>query len=434
VKHSLTNRILGRLLGNGVLLKSTSWLFGPTISGWVMAKITLLGHRKDDRVTVLWSKRPQFDKDVTQMVQRTDLNFLEFSKTRFQMCLEAWVPWTMRRQVHFQSESGRKAEKARQASKVFAESFLKNLRHHQRIDAILTANFNYWQDDCLADICPNIQIPFLVLSREHPLSQLSAEWIRVLHRLHSYKFKGDAIAVFGALTRDAILAGNVCPPEKIQITGAPRFDPWHDIDLDQVSRDTVALMSYGEPTYFATANYRETVTAFARASMVSENCRFVLKCKNEFNIELAGRILSEVAGHRVLTEMTVPLSELFPRCKLIAGFNSLSLIEGLFAQSQILVPHWLDAQRPVEDLVFAPNDELLQGTVSFANTAEEFQKEVTKVAAAPYQPPSGEGQAAILEKYCYFPADQLASTAVADFIMGHIHQYQPDTSRNVTCQ
>ena len=430
MRQNLTNRVLGRLLRNGVLLKSIGKLVGPTLSGWVMAKITLLGQDRDDRITVLWSRRPQFEKDIAQLVSRTDINFIEFSKTRFQMCLEAWVPWPMRRQVHFQGERGKKAEKARRASKTFAESFLKNLRRYQRIDAVLSANFNYWQDDCIADACPTFSIPFLVLSREHPLSQLSAEWIRVLHRLHSFRFKGQAIAVFGALTRDAILAGGVCPAETIEITGAPRFDTWHDLDLNEDNRDTIALMSYGEPTYFATANYRETVTAFANASMSTENCRFILKCKNEFNIDLAQEILSAIPNHRVEIDMMVPLPDLFPRCKLIIGFNSLSLIEGLFAKSRILVPHWLDARRPPEDLVFTPQDEMLKGTIGFANSREEFTKAIREVATAPYQPPSRDGQAAILEKYCYFPEDRLASDAVADFIIRHIDKYRSNRHLN----
>lgn len=414
------DRALDRLLRNGLILRSIARLGGPEPAAAVLTWLTLRGQIPVDRLTVLWSRRPQFSKDVSELKTRTGIHFLEFSKARYQAMLEAWVPWPMRRQVFFQGESGWEADRARRMAKDFAVAFLRRLRRKQRIDAVLAANINYWQDEGLGAACSEMRLPFLVLSREHPLTRLSADWIRVLHRLHRFRFRGDGVAVFGALTRDALVAGEACKPEQIWITGAPRFDAWHEVDLRLCSRDCVALMSYGEPTYFAVENYREAVLAFGRASARVPDCRFVLKCKNEFNVRLAMEILAELPAHSVSVEMTTPLTELFPRCKLIAGFNSLSLLEGLLAQARIVVPHWKDARRPAEDLLFAPDDPILSQVVAFADSPEAFEGFLVAGAQTPHRTPPAEDRSAILHRYCHVPENGTASDAVAQFIHYHV--------------
>ena len=414
-------RLSGRLLRSGRVLRTLARLGGPRMAAAAIAWLTSRHAWPSGALTVLWSVRPHFRKDIDELAARTDMAFVPLSKTYVQMVLEAWVPWEMRRQVHFQAARGPRAERARRLSTAFARALLLRLRRKRRIDAVLTANINYWQDDALCRACRELGIPFLVLSREQPLSPVAADWIRLLNGLHRFRFEGDGVAVFGRQTRDALTESGACTEDQVWITGAPRFDRWRDIRFDGVVQDTVTLMSYGEQTYFAPQNYREAVAACGRASrQAAAECgvRFILKCKNEFNIELAGRILADVPGHRVVLDMHASLYELFPRSRIVAGFNSFSLIEALLGAAPVVVPNWGDSRRPTEELVFDPDDESLRGAVAFATSAEDFEARIAAVVARPPGPVDSAQRRRIVGRYCHFSEGETASAAVARFI-GH---------------
>ncbi len=193
--------------------------------------------------------------------------------------------------------------------------------------AVLSANINYWPEASLRAACARLGIPFVVLCREHWCIPCDLD----VWRGSTPAADVAAVCVAGESSRDALTRYGTVAPERVHVTGLPRWDAWRD--MPAVERDLVVLLEYADEAYLAPQNYREVLKVFHGAAWHHGQDQFVIRTK---------------ADH------TQPLPELLNRARLVIGFNSLSLIDALLSPAEVAVPHWGDARRGLCELMLWP--------------------------------------------------------------------------------
>lgn len=139
---------------------------GPKLAAYLTYLSIDWGEMKYDK-TILCFYRESFVKDVVELRKRTSLNFplVKGGFTRFQM---AWLPKHMQVQTFYQSYLSKNDSSTELCSK-YAYHLIYLVSKKKRIDAVLSANFDYWQDSAFKNVCKDLGISFFVLSREHPI-------------------------------------------------------------------------------------------------------------------------------------------------------------------------------------------------------------------------------------------------------------------------
>ncbi|NBT59117.1 hypothetical protein EBT16_10075, partial [bacterium] len=128
---------------NGVSIALTK-LIGPKLAAW-LCYWTIDWGPENKGPTFLCLFRESFIKDIEELRKRTELNLpvIMGGFTRLQM---GWVPSKMQIQTFYQKYQGPGRESAMDKSRVFAKHLIELVNKRIKIDGVLSANFDYWQD------------------------------------------------------------------------------------------------------------------------------------------------------------------------------------------------------------------------------------------------------------------------------------------------
>lgn len=377
-------------------------------------------------LTVLCLDRQNFAKDIVQLRRHTSLNWLTL---RHRYCGSAQMPFTpgrLQKQMFHFAEQGADVEKARQRATRLFRHFLRALRL-RGIDAIMSANTDYWQDEAIRRAALQEEFPFLVLSREHYITSAKLDERVERYQKSGFQFLGTAVAVFGPATVETMTRPKVCPPERIVVTGAPRLDEWRDLPGGEGPAKLAVLISFARPQYGAQACSRETFREFAAAA---NRCpdpafRFVVKCKNEEDRQLVLAQLAEFPSDRVQLVLGVEMFDLLSTARAVIGFNSLALLEALLGPAAIAVPDWADAAANSENRMLEPGDPLTKQAVDFAAGSAELGCWLDRQVAGLSVLADKEGRRQLLAKYFHYPADTTCSDEVARFVEHFVKKSSP---------
>lgn len=375
--------------------------------------------------TVLCVARPHFVKDIEQLRHRTNLNFILISNGQLEWLQRAWTPPHICEQTRYATCTGEDVEAARQRTEEFATKFLLKLSRQTRISAVMSANIDYWQDDSIRRACVKLGIPFLVLAREHYIIPSTISRCSNRFKNFQYKYQGTGVAVFGESSRQMLITSGACTPEQTWVTGAPRLDPWREVmATDRSASNVVTLLSYSAPEYYATQNFREALGAFARVSraMQQRNVRFVVKCKNLPDKMRIQSLLADYPGHQLELTVNMPMYDLLPASRLIFGFNSLSVLEGLFTNAVLAIPYWGETYREQHELMFDPEEPLSRVTFRFIESVEMLEQLIQATVSEPAMPADRSVRIEALQKYFHFPTDRTCSSLVADYVYHYIKE------------
>ena len=248
------------------------------------------------------------------------------------------------------------------------------------IDAILTGNIDYWEDQGIRMAARKLDLPFLVLRREHECNEFVRA--RSLKRYSRFMFEGDGVAVFGQPSLKPLIESGACHEEQVVVTGAPRLDCWHDANLADQDADTIVLLSYRDPGYGAKNSFTEVLQLFVdHASQASKTSklRFVVKAKSRDDARIILRTLVSQPPN-VFIEHDVSLLGLFLRSRLIIGFNSLSVIEALLSNATVVAPFWGETNHPAERLMFHPSRDQHSIAMIFAESRAALSELIDRAA------------------------------------------------------
>lgn len=402
--------VLIQLLGPRGAARLTYWGvdWGPFVAG---------------RPTVLCLSRFHFDKDIAELRNRTGINYVCIlgGFVRFQ---QLWFPKEMQIQTFYQGYQGEGRDEAIRLSTEYAAELFRLISKRRKISAVLSANFDYWQDIGFKKVCTKNSIPFLVLSREH--CTIPAEFDKVLkwYLDSGYVFEGQGIAVAGSETKRNIeLAPHIIDSANVHVTGFPRMDIWKEIDksksLDE--RKSIVLVTYTK-NYYADDQFVEMAQLFASiaAEFKNSGINFVIKCKDYSDFLEVHDILKghDSSGVQLVTD--VPLYDLFPRSRLVIGFNSLALIEAVTAHCPVVSPHWGDCRKHPANLMYDPTDPEVAKCMKYLDTPQELREAVRRSVESPGEMLTKDEVTKFVNKYYFVPEADSSSAQVERFLLRYI--------------
>jgi hypothetical protein len=143
---------------------------------------------------------------------------------------------------------------------------------------------------------------------------------------------------------------------------------------------------------------------------------FTIKCKNlKQKISLEKKAAKDKLKH-IKIETNEPLYELFPRSRLIIGYNSLALVEALLSRAIIAVPQWGEIKGEIEGQQFSPEDELCKRCINFVKTKNDMESLIKNMVYNPYYNIDIEKRESLLKRYWYYAPEETNSKQVEEFI------------------
>ena len=381
------------------------------------------GKVNKDNPTVLCISRDYFSKDITELRKRTNINYPSIlgGYVRFQ---EYWFPKKMQIQTFYQKYDGPGKDEAISKSIKYARYIIKRANKVKKIDAVMSANFDYWQDIGFKHVCKELNIPFLVLSREHVTIPASSEVVTGWYKESEYKFYGTAIAVAGDSTAKLFEECPILDKSDVWVTGLPRLDMWKEVEtnVELAKRPYITLLTFTEG-YFVDEFFQELVKLFAEASLRYSNSsiEFIVKCKN-YDDKLA--VLKILENHNI-SKLTfvydTPLYEILPKSRLVINYNSLSIVEAVIAKAKVAIPDWGQCRRQDKFAMCSPDDPIVQKAVSFLKNADDFYAIIQESIEEKNDMLTNEIINDFANKYFYIPQDSSTiSQKVEEFIKFYI--------------
>lgn len=373
--------------------------------------------------TVLCISRDYFSKDIIELRKRTNINYPSImgGYARFQ---EYWFPKEMQIQTFYQKYDGPGKDEAISKSIKYARYIIKRVNKVKKIDAVMSANFDYWQDIGFKHVCKELNIPFLVLSREHVTIPAAAEAVTGWYKESNYKFYGAAIAVAGDSTAKLFEECPILNKSDVWVTGLPRLDIWKEVktDIALTKRPYITLLTFTEG-YFVDEFFKELVELFAEESLKYSNSpiEFIVKCKNYDDKIAVLKILENHNISKLTFVYDAPLYDILPKSRLVINYNSLSIVEAVIAKAKVAIPDWGQCRQQDKFAMCLPNDPITQKAVSFIKNAEGFRAIIQESIEGKNDIITNEVINDFANKYFYIPQDSSTiSQKVEEFIKFYI--------------
>ena len=406
---------------NGVSIALTK-LIGPKLAAW-LCYWTIDWGPENKGPTFLCLFRESFIKDIEELRKRTELNLpvIMGGFTRLQM---GWVPSKMQIQTFYQKYQGPGRESAMDKSRVFAKHLIELVNKRIKIDGVLSANFDYWQDSGFKEICRERGIPFLVLSREHPVIPKICDEVVSWYSKAVFAFEGTAIAVAGSSTKRVLKEiGHVCEDSRVTITGLPRYDAWIGTDCSQPpqKREFITLLTFTSG-YYADETFKEVLTAFVESAKkhADKPVKFLVKTKDFGDTCYLKRMLPSGGGENLLWGHEFPLWDVLPKSRLAVNFNSLSLVEAAMARTPILLPAWGECQDRGSHVMYSIENKKVERVASFAYSTEEFKAAITNNINGQTKNYGAEQAEAFIGEFVHIPKNKTCSQEFLEFCKANL--------------
>ena len=315
------------------------------------------------RPSVLCLDRALFRKDLEQLRPRANLNFPTIGVARVKKPQEAWIGPKWRRQTYFGYDLDHRLRAARQHLVAFGKAFLQSVVQTHPIHAVMAANTDYWQDVALQLACRELNIPFLVLSRENYGIKFARETLYDIYEKAHFEYLGKGVAVASETCVACLKQSGSLNDAQITVTGWPRFDAWSDVvPAKDEDRIFITLLSYAAPLYWAQDNFTQVLESFVDAAISyrSRNpdgkYRFVVKMKKPNETDIHYEMCPRLREAPVEITADIPLPEIAPRSRIVIGYNTLAVLESLLGGGAVVIPCWSDAKRsPDQSLMHYEN-------------------------------------------------------------------------------
>jgi hypothetical protein len=339
------------------------------------------GQMVEGRPTVLCLDRAMFIKDIAEMQKRTNLNLPCLHVKEVKWPQEKWVPARLRRQTFLGSDLRTKLPRLREGLRKYGVALLNAISKQHKIDAVMAANTDYWQDEAVRLACTTLGIPFLVMSRESYAIGRGRKYVSDVYAAADFQFQGAGCLVASKSCEAFFSAQPGMAGRPVRATGWPRYDAWLDSALPPLNeRKTYTLLAYGDPSsyHYAEQNFREVLVSFAAAirklrAAGDKSSRFVVKLKKGNEGGYINAAVPDLNALGVEVRADIPLPELFAESRLVVGYNTLAILEGLLGDSAVVVPFWGDAERAKFETLLHPDEPADAEVCYFARNRADFE-------------------------------------------------------------
>lgn len=318
----------------------------------------VLSHRIDrgSRHTVLCIGRPIFNEDIEELAKYGGtLNYLVVPKAVFISIFKWFLPQLLK--CHAKYHEVKDCDPGKRLYRDFLEVFLNNFSRMVRIDAVLTANYNYsWQQE-LAIAARNRGIPFVVLFKEG-ISPLFTEegspqngYDLLVAKFSNNRFIGDKLLVYNDRIKNAFSNVSVegISTETVEVVGIPRFDRYFRLDS---AGSSVVFFSFnfedkarhlglgGEEFEKYLAKTREFHVEVLRFAALHPEQAVIIKTKSNAKYLQYVEEVASVAGFAGLGNVTITnqgnVYDLIKDARAVIGYNSTALLEAYAARRIVM--------------------------------------------------------------------------------------------------
>ena len=202
------------------------------------------------------------------------------------------------------------------------------------LQGFLTANVDYHQDEPLRRASTRLGVPFFVVLKETPLSQAHVELQTSLIGGRAVPDRGDHVFVGGPLGDLYVRLGSVAP-DRLHVTGFPRFDRYRDVDrsvpLDHVVFFPPNRLHGHSPEIF------DTILDAVLELQQRTSATLVLKCKDNRSAREVRAALEDRGRPNESAVVTAanPVEYLL-RSALVIGSSTTALAEGLLTRARVM--------------------------------------------------------------------------------------------------
>ena len=366
------------------------------------------------RPVVLCLNSLQFNRDIDALSRwGTKYTWAALLDSFLSETQERWIPEHLQKQAYYVNESDPQ-DPVWQKSKRFAIGILQQfVAKGAKIAAVLSGNWDYWNEECMRLACDEVGVPFLVLMREHDLTgirkRLADEFYGPLKRIPHV----TAVAGAGQASQDLLEEMNLFPRSKIRLTGWPRHDMWRHPVAPDYDRPVV-LMSYYKG-YNAAEDFQDMLGRFAEMARRYPHIPFLVKAKHIYE----QATLTEISNRRGLGLNIIDTRDLpavLNNARVVIGFNSAAMYEALLAPVPIVIPRWgQTAQDPIA-IAPSPADERLKGHMEFISSPEAFEATVARYIESGPPPLDMAERARVFGHYFVHTPDRTQVQRVEDFV------------------
>jgi len=265
-----------------------------------------------------------------------------------------------------------------EASKVRYRAFLSALWSHvlryRKIDAVLTANFGYYNQREFAAALHAAGTPFIALHKENVKSPGRVKYWEPVYRARG-RFEGSKIIVYSETERGLQVASGVADPSDVVVTGMPRLDRahrarthppaeprlqllffafWKREKLTATERVSNARLRIESDEEWSRRNWNMlcegTYRAVIELARSRPDVRVVMKTKPqsvrlEEILKMLGSTQEDLPPNFEIVKGGDPI-DLIADSRVVVGFNSTALLEALAAGKPVIVPDFAEAQDP----------------------------------------------------------------------------------------
>ena len=410
-----------------------------TYAGLVLRYAEVKGNRYAEK-TIVCFVRGLFDKDIEQLQYRLrDYSWLCVPTTMIGSPQIKYLP------NHYMDQTGysEHIEDVDKWSKCinFASIFLHSVERRYNSVACLDANIDYWQTYAFREAAKLHNLPFLVLSKENPVTVATVENYRTRYR--GFSFNGTAIACASASLLSVFQEIKLIEKEHLWLTGFPRLDRYRAIDRTRHEKPIIVFLSFIQGYGLRSLADYETVLDVIRTAMEelksTQIDKILIKTKNAVD-STAHRKLPLIQDwiakdSRVAVTHDANLFDCFSSARFAIGANSQSLAEALLTDVPVIVPQWAIVEDRTQSF-FTKEDSSDEICLYISETIEEFRMHVDKSLG---RKSSGEqtdefcrSRLELVNRFVRFEPDRSSSTAVAEMIEHYVSP-SPQTRPGTRC-
>jgi len=247
--------------------------------------------------------------------------------------------------------------------KDFLVTFLQVLKKKYNFNILISFSFLYYAERELHEACSQLKIPFLILYKESIHTEIQKKYFLYTCKKINEKFKGYKIAVYSKYAKKLLTESNIANNKKIDVVGCSRLDesfsykklkPKNQILYYAIQNDrglpTGLINTFGKKFFkdiksdlsFNTKyNWNKlhikTLKILKIFAKNNPKILIIIKVKHGetsnkkeyFNLPDNIKIIDHGAGHTLLKES-----------KVVIGWNTTSVLEGIAANRFILIPYF----------------------------------------------------------------------------------------------
>ncbi len=370
-------------------LRITAWLHMPRVAAWLLAHLlepvpnAARPHVPRYCVLVLNLNKSGFQEDIAASFGGApDIELIKwptFVLTSFSAALLS--PELNNKRYEMDNP---KIEATKKRYREFLSGVWSHLSRYKRIDAVLTANYGYYNQREFAAALQQAGTPFIALHKENVKSPRRLKYWHPIYKARGH-FEGSKILVYSDTERELQITSGVADADTVIVTGMPRLDRvhrwrreprvghpapyprqllffafWRREKLTATERVSRARTRIERDEDWSRLNWNElcegTYRAIIEFAQSHPDVRVLMKTKPQsIRLEEVFKTLGESADTMPPNFSIVKGGDpikLIEESQAVIGFNTTALLEALAAGKPVIVPDFAEARDPaMADLI-----------------------------------------------------------------------------------